>query len=366
MKLPTLYKKTSTGAIQQWYIETIDSKIITTHGQVDGKLQKTEDIIHEGKNAGKANATTAAEQAAKEAQAKWEKQLKKGYVKTLKEAEAGTVDDIIEGGVVPMLAHRYDKFPHKISWPALASPKLDGIRCVAVIKNGVCTLWSRTRKPITSVPHIVQALEREFDRYQNRILDGELFVSGISFEAITSLVRPDTPVEGHEKVEYRVFDLVEEKTFSSRYEFLKKAFSRDQHPLYLVKNTEVQNEQEALELFHKFLEAGHEGLMLRNCDSNYEHKRSYNLQKVKLMTDEDFPIVGVKEGRGKMAGLAIFQCECAGGIFDVKMKGSLEELAKYFQNSSLWKGKKLTVQYQNLTEENKPRFPVGLRIREDF
>ena len=80
MTFSTLYKKTNTGAIQSWTVSVDDTRIITYHGQHMGKLQKTEDTIKEGKNAGRANATTAQEQANAEAKAKWEKQKKKGYV----------------------------------------------------------------------------------------------------------------------------------------------------------------------------------------------------------------------------------------------------------------------------------------------
>jgi hypothetical protein len=67
-----------------------------------------------------------------------------------------------------------------------------------------------------------------------------------------------------------------------------------------------------------------------------------------------------------MQGLAIFKCVTATGKeFSVKMKGKLEELAKYLHDKGLWQGKQLTVQFQNLTADGLPRFPVGLRIRED-
>lgn len=57
MKLTTLYKKTSTGAIQMWQIWTEDNVIKTAFGQVGGKVQQTEDIIHYGKNIGRSNET---------------------------------------------------------------------------------------------------------------------------------------------------------------------------------------------------------------------------------------------------------------------------------------------------------------------
>ena len=81
----------------------------------------------------------------------------------------------------------------------------------------------------------------------------------------------------------------------------------------------------------------------------------------------EFKIVGVKEGKGKLAGKAIFTCRTdAGTEFDVKMKGAIADLAKYFDDPSLAIGKQLTVQYQNMTDKSGvPRFPVGLRLRED-
>ena len=48
--LPTLYKRTSTGAIQMWSIGVEKNVIIVNFGQVDGKIQRTEETIKDGKN----------------------------------------------------------------------------------------------------------------------------------------------------------------------------------------------------------------------------------------------------------------------------------------------------------------------------
>src|SRR5581483_9532245 len=168
MKLPTLYKRTSTGKIQMWEIEAnpdnyLDAVIVTTYGLLDGKKQMATEYIQTGKNLGKANATTAVEQAELEAQSQWEKKVKKGYVQNVEDAEQKKVDsNFITGGIDPMLAKSYDKDGHKIIFPAFVQPKLDGHRCIAVIQDGKCTLWSRTRKPITGVPHIARKLEEVY------------------------------------------------------------------------------------------------------------------------------------------------------------------------------------------------------------
>ena len=133
----------------------------------------------------------------------------------------------------------------------------------------------------------------------------------------------------------------------------------------MVENSVVQNDEEVTEKFLRFLEERFEGAMLRNADAPYENKRSYHLQKVKEFQDDDFDILGIEEGRGKLAGhVGAFVCEGPEGrTFLAKAKGDTEFLRTCFQDHSKWKNKKLMVQYQGLTGANKvPRFPVGVRI----
>src|SRR5271170_7191502 len=105
--------------------------IITRFGQLGtDSPQVTQDTVADGKNAGKANATTAVGQAEKEAAAKWTKQKKKGYVESKADAEAEVTDAVIEGGLLPMLAHKYKDFAKKIIFPCHVQPKLDGMRCI--------------------------------------------------------------------------------------------------------------------------------------------------------------------------------------------------------------------------------------------
>lgn len=381
---PTLYKKTSTGAIQYWKISITEQQgqmteteiapmygIITTkYGQVGTENEQiTHDTILKGKNPGKKNATTAYQQGYKEAQAKWEKQKKKGYVESIEAAQNDELDELIEGGIVPMLAHKFAEQAHKIKYPAFVQPKLDGIRCIAIVKGGEATLWSRTRKPITSCPHIVQELEAAFEN-QDIVLDGELYNHEMKsdFEKIVSLVRQEEPGEGHEIVQYHVYDLVDsELPFRERMATLIHLFNDYEfYSLKRVPTSPVTQEDEVMDYFDTFRSKGYEGAMMRNADSKYANKRSYDLQKVKEFDDGEFNIVGVTEGRGKLAGHAIFVCvDQKGDDFEAKLKGDTANLKKYFDDHSLWKGKKLTVQYQGLTGKKKvPRFPVGVAIRD--
>jgi DNA ligase 1 len=374
---PTLFKTNSNGSTQQWTIGVIVDPttsgvyIQKEYGQVGGKLQVSDPDWIKGKNVGKANETTDYDQAVLEAQAQWTKKKTggKGYVESTEDAAAGKVDELVKGGVNPMLAHSFAKQGHKIVYPAAAQPKLDGIRCEANCVDA--SLWTRTRKPIVSMVHIQEAVLRACVEGSDTsiYLDGELYNHDYKdkFEEIVSLVRPEYVKPGASVVQYHMYDIVMPGTFKERFDFLVENFGDlpATSPLKLVETVIVNNESELMEAFEHFVAEGYEGAIVRNLFSPYEQKRSYNLQKIKEFDDAEFRIVGIEEGRGKMAGLAIFECETQKGVtFMVKMKGSLEALRKYVDDPSLAFHKYLTVQYQGLTNGGVPRFPVGLSIRD--
>lgn len=370
-QLPKLYKTTSTGATQTWQIFVDGCEIFTKFGPEGGTIQESAREEIEGKNAGKANATNPSEQAKLEAASRWRKKLGSGYVQTKKELAAGNVDKSVGEAVWPTLAKSYKKDGDKITFPAFAQPKLDGHRCLAQFDSkGKVTLWSRKRKQITSMKHIVSALESL--ELRGVILDGELFTPGLAFEQIAHFIRKATPLPGSERVEYHIFDVVLTSSFERRVEWLDTELEDTNLEACLnkVETRRVMDEAELLEFFEECVESGYEGAMVRNAgdDGYYSHPshRSNDLQKIKEFDDAEWPIVGIKEGKGKLAGHAIFTCRAKNGTeFDVKLKGDTSALKDYFAHPEKATGKQLTVQYQGLTgKSGVPRFPVGLRIRE--
>lgn len=376
--LPTLFKKNVSGDYQEWTIGTNRNMIVTRWGQVGGAIQETRDEIRTGKNLGRANATTPEQQASAEALSLWEKKLKKGYVQTLDDAIRGKTDAIIEGGIFPMLAHRFDEHGHKLQYPCFIQPKLDGHRCIAMTDaDGRCTLWSRTRKPITSMKHIVAAIERL--NMPLTIFDGELYNHEYRerFEELTSFIRDREFRDGAEAVQYHIYDLPSSWSFHNRWDFLNKHLRLEKVqppdnpslvPLQPVQTILVNDEDELMVEFGRFLEQGYEGAMARNMSGEYVNKRSYDLLKIKEFSDNEFRVIGVEEGRGKLVGHAIFVCVTNTGIeFRAKLKGKQEDLKRYFDRPELAIGRTLTVKYQGLTNKNGvPRFPVAMRFREDI
>lgn len=373
MRLPTLFKRTSTGACQEWSVWTEGNVIRTRWGQSGGKMQEGTDVIREGKNLGKKNETTPTEQAQLEARSLWGKKKKRGYHEDAEAAMAGETDAIIEGGIFPMLAHKYEAHAHKIEWPAFAQPKLDGHRCIAVVKDGKASLWSRTRKPILHLPHIIRALEETVDNVREQIFDGELYTHEYrdNFEALSSHIRQKkAPKDGHEVVQYHIYDWARSGfDFHERAEVLQDFFEivRKGSPLQQVRTMSVADERALISAFRDFRSEGYEGAMIRNAIGTYKGSRSYDLLKVKEFQDGEFPVIDVKEGRGKMTGRALFIFEYEGRRFDAKMKGPLDELKKYIEDPALAIGRLVTVQYQGLTTTNQvPRCPVAIGFRDDL
>jgi DNA ligase-1 len=375
----TLYKGNKNGSTQQWTISVSDATITKVYGQVNGTLQTTTDVILKGKNVGRANATTPITQARAEAQSQWEKKLKSGYVRVLSDAQTGKVDtQFIEGGIKVMLAQKFSQHGSKIQYPAYVQPKLDGVRCVAILEKGVCTLWTRTRKPITGVPHIIRAIEQQFlygervttcrswpGRPGSLVLDGELYRHTYrdKFEKIVSFVRQSVPKAGHECVEYHVYDVVEDASFAARTWAVDELNLKS--PLVAVRTQCVTSIDDVMGVDKEHRAAGYEGTIVRSAEGKYEAGRSMGLQKLKQFDDAEFEVTGVQPGRGRMSECAIFTCvTLTGAAFSCKMEGALETLKSYLVTPDHAVGKQLTVRYQGLTNGGVPRFPIGVSVRD--
>lgn len=366
---PPLYKKAQTGRLQVWEVRVDGRTVVTRYGELGGKAQETRDEVVSGKNLGKVNETTAERQALLEAKSRWDRQVtRKGYVEDQERALLGETDQ--EGGIAPMLAQKFADHAERVTYPVCVQPKLDGERCVAVVDAGVCTLWSRSRKRIGSVPHVERAIEEvaRFLGVNEVILDGELYCPGIPFEQVMSLVRAKEPKPGHEKVEYHVYDCASYELatdgFSKRCDNYRRFLETPPPCLFAVETRTADDEAEVLEWFDEFKRAGYEGAMVRDPEAPYEQgKRSRSLLKLKSFDDDEFEVVGVEEGRGRLAGhVGAIVCRTAAGKeFRAKPRGEVATLRVLFREPWQWQGKWMTVRYQGMTgKEGVPRFPVGI------
>ena len=265
------------------------------------------------------------------------------------------------------MAHNYKKRGHDIEWPAFVQPKLNGIRCLAhKASEDEIRYLSRGGKQFGTLdhltPHLLALLEKD------EVFDGELFTQELTFQEIVAAVkREKTENPNTHKVQYWVYDCVHlQATFDERVRHLTGLIQGKRGPLVLVPTAGVKNEDAMKKLHAHFVQEGYEGTIIRNKQGLYRCKyRSADLQKFKDFLDEEFTIIGGKEGVGRAKGTIIWTCETEDGKpFDVRPKGTEEQRRHWWENLDQYVGKKLTVRYQNRSDDNIPIFPVGLTVRD--
>ncbi len=288
-----------------------------------------------GKNIGRANETTALQQAEREAEAKYK--LKSSQVELPS----------------PMLAQVYPAAARHMVFPCFVQPKLDGVRGVYDPVNNI--IYSRLGNPFPHLDHILKDLQGI-----NIRLDGELYSETMSFEALAGLVKKQTYDEAILQVRFHIFDcIIPMMSFEDRLNELRQLPKK----LKIVE-TVVCLEEDIDDMLEHYIARGYEGIMLRNAHGLYVHKRSKDLQKFKQFLDDEFEIIGFT--RENNSDAIIWQCKTTTGqTFDVKPTGALENRSQTDQEARALIGKQLTVKYQELTDKKVPRFPVGLGFFRD-
>lgn len=356
----TLYGKASTGKIKVWNIWVERSRegnatIVTEHGYEDGKMQRATVKVTSGKNIGRSNETTPYEQAVLETTSKWKKKQDKKYSVDKKDLNK-------KRPPLPMLAHNYKKRGKDIEYPAYAQPKLNGLRMLSEFLDGgdKVSYNSRGAKKFTTLDHLTKGILSLGLR--DTPLDGELFNRELTFQEITSAVKRKQ--ESTARIQFWVYDLILNIPFVERLKLLRSLKLQD--PLVLVFTAEVKDEAEMLKMHNQFVQEGYEGTIIRNRAGVYQidHK-SKDLQKYKDFHDEEFEIIGGKQGVGRDEGAVTWKCITKdGNEFDARPKGTMEQRREWWENVDKYVGKHLTVQYQALSDEGTPLFPVGLAIRD--
>lgn len=369
MDFPVLYGNVSRGdKIKQWkiWVEYDEAEknayIKREYGQVDGKMANSVKEVSSGKNKGRSNETSVLEQAVLEAKSIYKKQKEGGYVEDVSKLKQEELS-------LPMLAHDYKKRGKDIKTEnAYTQPKLDGVRMMV---NKDMKMISRTGKEIKIMKHLESELNEVFQEFGgNVVLDGEMFSFELTFEEISGLFRQTKNINEKDlqKMKFYVFDMYDledkEMKFSDRYEKMKSVFKKLKlDNIKLVVSSKFKGDIE--EKHAEYIEAGYEGLMIRNGDGEYKcNYRSKDLQKYKEFQDEEYEIVDVKEALGNDAGTGVFVCKYKGEEFSVRCRGSRELRGEQLRKKDEYVGKKLTVRFQNLTENGFPRFPVGISVRD--
>lgn len=288
----------------------------------------------------------------------------------------------------PLLAATCDDLS-KLRFPLLASPKLDGIRCVKLDGKAL------TRK-LKNVPNDYVRSWVETNLPDG--IDGELMLRDhkAPFSDVSSAIMSK---KGEPDFVFMAFDYRgscdEELGFQDRFENLKDWIGPGAHHLALVPHERVEGLDELQAVVARHLDASYEGTMLRCPEGRYKFGRSTLkegiLLKVKPFQDLTATIVGVVEQMHNTNEAArdalgnVKRSSAKAGKIGKGILGALEcvtedgaefEVGTGFTEMdrvALWKrkehliGVQVDVKHQpppgGREEGSAPRFPVFLRFR---
>jgi len=225
-----------------------------------------------------------------------------------------------------MLAHDGANHESKITGKKLLEPKLDGVRVLTFVdkSNRTATMYSRNGKVLENFTHITEAIERNIDLFpQSIILDGEMVSS--SFQALMKQVHRKENVQA-EDARLMLFDILSLKDFqngkselgqklrSNQLRGMKSIFDAvgniDIIPQKEVDLDSYVGEMEFKQYNKESIEAGFEGIMIKDVTARYECKRSHSWLKMKPFIEVSLSVTAVEEGTGRNVGkLGALVCE---------------------------------------------------------
>jgi ATP-dependent DNA ligase len=352
MNLPRLYKSTKTGATQICDISTDDDKIIVSFGQLDGKMQ-TKITVALPKNLGRANATTAEEQAKLEAISKHTKKVKSGY-----SIDLAAPSDI----QLPMKVKVYQDQLANVVFPCVSTAKYNGVNGLYKLEDGVLNLYSRGGNLYPPIPHLEPSVLAAMTATGVDELNGELFIGNFHLQDITAAVKKTN--ENSSKMVFMLFDVVDlSKDYRTRRDLLLDVMALKLPLVRAVVGTVCVNHQEIEDHYNHCMSLGLEGTVVKNFSGLYEYgTRSSNQFKYKKTKDGEYKVVGFDLDKNNHP---VYTCVVPEGpTFKVKRKGTNAERLADATIAVSNIGKWLTIEYEVLSKDNVPLKGVGLNFRD--
>lgn len=292
----------------------------------------------------------------------------------------------------------------ELTGPKRLEPKLDGVRVLMFVQKGPqgqtsAVSFSRNGKQFDNFGHIEDQVANLFRKYlptpgnwwgrsnNALVLDGEIV--GKTFQELMRQARRKTDVQADDSV-FHIFDIVPRDAFlggswkvplTQRLDILNSLREKiEETPnLELIPSIDVDlSTAEGKDIMHRYardqVNAGYEGIMIKDLDSFYECKRTTSWMKWKPTITVDLEVVGMEEGTGRNEGrLGAFICE---GVDDGKNISvhvgsgfSDEDRDQYWKHKKKIIGRTAEVLCDAVTQNQDGsyslRFPRFLRFRDD-
>jgi len=235
--------------------------------------------------------------------------------------------------------------------PYLVSEKLDGVRA---LWDGQA-LRFRSGRAVAAPAWFLAALPAV-------PLDGELWLSRRSFDALSATVRRAEPVDAEwRRVRYCVFELPSgEGPFEQRAAKLQALAGPVVMP---VEQWRLPSHAALRDKLKAVVAAGGEGLMLHRADAPIASGRSDLLLKLKPLADAEALVIGHEPGKGRLAGqMGALHLQTPDGV-RFKLGTGFSDAQR---RDSPPVGATVTYRYRDITPGGKPRFASFVRVADEF
>ena len=247
----------------------------------------------------------------------------------------------------PMLAKKFTGQRVK-GW--LMSEKLDGVRAIWTGSEFISRNGNRFFAPDWFTSQLPKGI----------VLDGELYLGRGSFQACVGIVRKKTPVDGDwQRVRYFVFDApIHPGDFRERLSFCKMLLDGC-GVSQVVEHVTCKDGNHLRFFFESVVQAGAEGVMLRNPTSAYDRCRSDNLLKYKPVDSDEAIILEHVRGEGRNTNrLGALVVRWGKLIF--KVGAGIPDILR---DNPPRIGSTVTFLFSGTTDAGIPRFPVFSTVR---
>lgn len=272
--------------------------------------------------------------------------------------------------MLPQLANTYNPTKVYLNSQWLASPKLDGIRCLYYSPERGLTSRSQKLRYL-GFEEIETNCQMLCADNNLSFLDGELYIPGEKFDVISGIVRDskDYDINAKARVEFRIFAVgsianpnMDAGAMLDLMEATLPTLGRVVHLDHsIIENNAIAIQAEAESV--KVNGRSDEGIMLRNPSSIYAGGRSNDLLKVKNFVKNTFVVVGFTKGTGKFAkslGNVLVRGMVDGKIVNAKVGTGFSDLmrSQIWASQSDYLGKDVEVIYLGVTPGGSLRHPI--------
>jgi DNA ligase-1 len=228
------------------------------------------------------------------------------------------------------------------------SEKMDGFRCY----------WNSTQL-LSRNGNVIYA-PRWFTKDLPKIaLDGEIWAGRGSFERVASVVKGSRENDWRSVV-FAVFDAPEHKDlFEGRIQEAKRVLTNKSAHAVVIPFWMCTSRKQLLEKLDEIVNAGGEGIMLRQARSIYINDRSDILLKVKKWYDEEAVVIGYEPSKVNK--------KLCGALKVITPDGRIFKVAGFdmvIANNPPPIGTIITYKYTALSKEGIPRPAVFERVRD--